>query len=351
MRPLVPEDIPRLARRERENAVATFTRSVIALANSSLNPGVRPSEFTAKRWAHEARDIDWMARAAVNPAAMTVPSWAAELAQVSKTFIASLVAVSAGADLLQRGLQLAFDGVQQILLPLINPGTATFLREGAPIPVRQFQTQAGATLVPCKLATITILTREMLESSNAEVIIRAALTESVGPALDLALFSTSVATPDAPAGLLAGVSALPPSTAAVLTDAMMQDLSTLIGAVARVAGNSEICIVAAPEQAAAIRLMTEVADDYPIMASASLAKGTVIAVAAAALASVFEGVPQIEASRQVALQMDDTSPSTPNVGKTMSTFQTDSTAVKMRMPASWVLRSINAIAWMQSVTW
>jgi hypothetical protein len=66
---------------------------------------------------------------------------------------------------------------------------------------------------------------------------------------------------------------------------------------------------------------------------------------------VFEGVPQIEASRQVALQMDDISPSTPNVGTTMSTFQTDSTAIKMRLPASWVLRSSSAIAWMQGVSW
>jgi Phage capsid family len=321
------------------------------LANTVFNPGVRPAEFTKQKWADEARSIDWLVRAAVAPAQTTVPSWAAELAQVSRIFVSSLTAISAGADLLQRGLQLNFDNAQSILLPLINPGTASFLREGMPIPVRKFQVQAGATLVPCKLSTSTVLTREMLESSNAETVVTAALAESVGPALDAALFSTSVATPDAPAGLLAGVAPLPASTATPLSDAMMADLSTLIGAVARVAGNSEVCIVAAPEQATAIRLMAEV-DDYPIMASAALPKGEVIAVAAAALASVFEGVPQVEASREVALQMDDSAPGDPNAGKTtMSTFQTDSAAIKMRMPASWVLRSINAIAWMQTVSW
>jgi hypothetical protein len=333
------------------HAVTSFIRSTIALANASLNPGMRVDEFIRQRWGSDTgRSVDWLTRAASTPAQTTVPGWAADLAHVTKIFIASLVGISAGADLLQRGLRLSFDGAGSILLPLINPGSTSFLREGAPIPVRQFQTLAGATLVPCKLSTISVVTREMIEGGNAEVVITAKLTESVGPALDAALFSTSVATPDAPAGLLAGVTALTPSTASVLRDAMMMDLSTLVGAVARVAANSETCIVAAPEQAAAIRLMAEI-DDYPVMASAALPKGTVIAVAAAALASAFDGVPQVESSRQVALQMDDTSPGMPDVGKTMSTFQTDSTAIKMRMSASWVLRAINAIAWMQNVSW
>jgi hypothetical protein len=332
-------------------AVGTLTRSVIALANSKLSPGVRLSEFTARRWGDEARSVDWLTRAAVNPAATTTPSWAAELAQVSKVFVASLVGVSAGADLLRRGLAISFDGAQSITLPLIQPGVVAFLREGAVIPVRPFVTQAGATLVPCALKTITTLTRETIESSFAEEIVRATLAESVGPALDTALFSTSVASPDAPAGIRAGIAALPPSSAGVLTDAMMQDLSTLIGAVSRVAGNSEVCIVAAPEQAATIRLMAEV-DDYPILASSSLAKGVVIAVAVAALASAFDGVPQIEASRQVALMMDDAAPGAPDSGKTMSTFQTDCVALKLRMAASWTLRApIGAVAWMQSVVW
>jgi hypothetical protein len=333
-------------------AVNTFVRSCIVLASAKLDAGIKPAEYTSRRWGDEARSVDWLTRAASNPAMTTTPGWAQELAQVSRTFISSLVAVSAGADLLQHGLQLSFDGAASINLPIIQPGTASFIREGAAIPVRQFMTQAGAALVPCKLATITTLTRERIESSNAEAIITAALTESVGPALDLALFSTSAATPDAPAGLLAGIAPLTPATAGEKFEAMIDDLAALAGTVARVAGNSEIIFIAAPEQSATITLRLMKAFDYTLLSSAALPKGTVIAVAAAALASAFDGTPQIEASRQVALMMDDATPGAPNSGRTMSTFQTDSIALKMRMPASWTLRApINAVCWMQAVTW
>jgi hypothetical protein len=48
---------------------------------------------------------------------------------------------------------------------------------------------AGVTFGPRKLATIFTLTREMVESSNAEQLVRMVMAESLSVALDVALFS------------------------------------------------------------------------------------------------------------------------------------------------------------------
>ena len=62
---------------------------------------------------------------------------------------------------------------------------------------------------------------------------------------------------------------------------MLIDLATLAGAVARVAGD-EIVFVMAPEQAVAANLTLEQIA-YPILSSSALAKGTVIAIATPAV--------------------------------------------------------------------
>src|SRR5262249_58139882 len=114
----------------------------------------------------------------------------------------ALRGLSVGAESLRRGLQVLFNGAGTILLPTIAQGQAGFVGQGKPIPVAQFATAPGVSLTPHKLALISTLTREMIESSNAEAIIRAVLTESAAVGLDAVLFSANAATADAPPGLL-----------------------------------------------------------------------------------------------------------------------------------------------------
>src|SRR5262249_3446625 len=154
---------------------------------------------------------EYVLRAATNPATTTTAGWAAELSPVSLVFLQALRGISAGAELLRRGLQVRFNGEGQILLPTIAQGQAGFVGQGKPIPVGQCASSRGASLLPHKLALISALTRQMVESSNAEAIIRAVLTESAAVGLDAALFSANAATADAPAGLLYGIGASTPS--------------------------------------------------------------------------------------------------------------------------------------------
>jgi hypothetical protein len=329
-----------------DRTISALVRTAIATGHGVYDRTLRPADYARKIWGSEAaREVNLMVRAASTPAVTTQQDWAGLFSQVTVTFLSSLVPASAGADLLGRGLQLRFEGAGTISLPLMSSGQAAFVGQSAPIPIVEYQTTAGIKLEPHKLALDCTLTHEMLSTPSAEEAVRAALTESAAQGLDSVLFSASAATADQPAGLLNGVTAMTPSTATSLVDAMIADLSALGGAIARVAGNS-IAIVAAPEEAVAINFRLP-QDAYPVLAAKALAKGTVIAVATNALASAFENVPRIEASREVA-QAADTAPGTQ---PTMSVFQTDNIALRLILPASWGLRASGTIAYMTAVSW
>ena len=139
------------------------------------------------------------------------------------------------------------------------------------------------------------------------------------------------------------------------------DLKKMIGQVARAAGAGSIAIVAAPEQHAAILYDAEpgFVAAYPVLSSSALADGVVIAIAVNALASAI-GAPDIDTKRgeESTVHMDSvplqiSTPGTPATiaAPVRSLWQTDSAAVRLRIPASWGLRATGAVAWMEDVVW
>ena len=108
--------------------------------------------------------------------------------------MAALSGVSAGAELLQRGLELEFAGASSIMIPqLATPSAANvgWVGEGQPIPVRELDSLDGPTLEPRKLAVLTVLSSEMISGSNAEALVRATLTASAALQIDETLFDTT----------------------------------------------------------------------------------------------------------------------------------------------------------------
>src|SRR5262249_36760781 len=158
-----PEDYLRNGNARREQALASLVRSCIAIARGTFETGTTPSEIARRLFGAEAaRDLGVIERAASAPAATTQTGWAAELAHVTLEFLASLIPISAAANVLSRGLQLRFDGNNAITLPTINQIPASFTGQGKAIQVKQFQTAAGTTLLPHAFKAITTLTHEML---------------------------------------------------------------------------------------------------------------------------------------------------------------------------------------------
>jgi hypothetical protein len=266
-----------------------------------------------------------------------------------------LVPLSAGADLLGRGLQLTFDNAAVISIANVTTPLADFVGQGQPIPVVSGTSNVQATLEAHKFSGITVLTREVVEGGNGEALVRDALLQSTGPSLDRRLFDANAAVADLrPAGLLNGKTALTPSADTDKLAAMVGDLSTLAAAVAPYAGNGGIVFVAAAKQAVAITIGL-VRFDYPLLTSTSLASGTVIAVALPALVSALGAAPLIDITKTATMHTDDAPQPLASGGTmpspTVVTFQTDKVGVRLRWPISWALRDANAIAHMTAVTW
>lgn len=343
-RPLVPEDL-------RRDLLVPLLRTVIAVANSAFDRTTSPAEFARRNW-RDDRGTEYVLRAATSPATTTTTGWAQELSPVSLVFLAALRGLSAGAELLRRGLQVRFNGEGTILLPTIAQGSAGFVGQGKPIPVAQFATSPGVSLKPFKLALISSLTREMIEHSNAEAIVRTVLTESAAVGLDAAMFTANAGTADAPPGLLYGIAPLSASAAATgAIDALIADLKALTAALAPVAGGSPIVFVVNPVDAISLayRLVQPLAD--VVLSSAAVPVRTIIAIATNAIASGYDPVPEITASREAELHMDTAPTDVPGTPSTMTMFQGDKVALKMRMPLSWALRDVRGLAWIQGINW
>jgi hypothetical protein len=96
--------------------------------------------------------------------------------------------------------------------------------------------------------------------------------------------------------------------------------------------------------------------EQTLFTSSVVPAGTVIVIAVKALATAFQGVPEIDATVE-ALVHEETAPAaivTP--AGTLATpvrsyFQTDSVGLKVKWPVTWVLRDARGVAWMQAVTW
>jgi hypothetical protein len=340
-RALVPEDLARM------HPGRAIVRAAIATALGGYSRSVMPEQVIRSRWSGDSEAM-LVLRAASSPASTTNT---AALTQTTKTFLTALKPVSAGVDLLNRGIMLDFNGAASITLPALTVPAIDFVGEGLPIPAVAGTSSAGPSLIPHKIGVITSLTSEMLASSQAEELTRMVLLDACGPAIDKVLLSAGAAASDRPAGILNGITGLTP-TAAGGEAALIGDVKALASAVAPVAGNSPIVLVGSPDVTAGLRLWLRQAPQWPILTSNSLAAKTLIAIAVSALVSAVEGGPQIDASREAEFQSDSAPASDGSLGTPRySVFQKDSVALRLLWPITWCLRSPQAVAWLSPVTW
>src|SRR5262249_30677833 len=129
--------------------------------------------------------------------------------------------------------------------------------------------------------------------------------------------------------------------------------------VTAIAGNGPIIFIAASDQAHAVRVFLRGLPVYTVLTSSAMPAGTVIAIAANALASALDPAPRIDLSTEALLHMVDTNPAqiaivgTPNQisAPSRSLFQTDTIGLRLRMEVSWGLRNTQGLAWVSNTTW
>jgi hypothetical protein len=332
-----------------------FTRILTARVVASATRR-QPVDVASRLWPNDKVIAQMLTRGATAPAMTTVAGWAAELAH--KVVIDSLFGMgpaAAGAQLLLQSLVLMFDNNALISAPgfVAGAGNAGFVAEGDPIAVRQLAATA-ALLQPYKLGSIGVLTREMIESSNAEALVGDVLMRSAAAALDVALFGATAATAAAPAGLRHGITATTPSAASDAFEAFFEDIATLINAVSAVAGNGPFVFIGSPGRFAAMLMRFVLQPGNVVVLSSSAVGNDLICVAPSALVCALDPAPEIETSTAAELHMNDTPAPIVNGGApaapARSLFQTESVALKMRWPMCWMPRDPRAVAWL-TPTW
>jgi hypothetical protein len=330
----------------------SFMRLVTARAIASVTRR-SAAEIAGRLWPTDAIVL----RAVSAPAMTSVAGWAAELARKIVADGLNMGPAAAGAAVLRQALVLTWDGNGQISVPgfVAGAGNAGFVAEGSPIPVRQL-TSSAALLSPHKLAAIGVLSREMMESSNAEQLIGDVLMRSAAAALDVALFGSAAATAAAPAGLRNGIAALTASTSTDLSQAFYSDMAALINATAVVGGNGTYALIGAPGLIAQMIMRfvlqaSTVLDAVNLVALGSVAMGNdLMCIATNGLVAALSPDPVIETANAGELHMNDTPLAIVNGGApaapARSLFQTDSIALKMRWPVTWAVRDSRAVAWL-----
>jgi HK97 family phage major capsid protein/HK97 family phage prohead protease len=319
-------------------------------------------------------------KAASVPALTTATGWAAELVTIERqAFMDALQPKAVFGPLASRGQAFTFGTNGIISIPSRNatPTIAgSFVGEGAAIPVRQGAFSA-ITMVPKKLAVITVFSREVSEHSDPAIegLLRTAIAEDTAVAIDSVLMDSNVATAVRPAGLRSLGATLTPTAAGGFA-AVVGDVKLLYAALQTATlGNVRNPVFLMPP-ALALALSLTVAPNgtfafpsvtpdggslanIPIIVSPNVTADTLFLLDAADFVTASGGV-RVDLSDSATLHMEDTTPTaigttgTPNAvaAPVRSLYQTDTLAIRMIMPLNWAWRRTAVmVAYITGVTW
>jgi hypothetical protein len=344
-----------LTPRQPPDAASSYFRAVAATVMSK-GAGRTPAAALVRRAWPDDDGADLLVKAASAPASMGVPSWAGVLSIAQHANLLNLLApASAGAALLGRCIRLEWPaGVNSLSIPAIDsaPTKVPWMVEGSALGVQMFTTSLSVPLTPAKLAVLVVLSDEVLSYStpSAETLVRLALSESLGLAIDTALLSSTAATASTPAGLFAGVAPLTASTSTIASEAMVEDIANVVAAVSTVAGNSPVVLLCALKQAAALKARLDVGQ-FDVLACPTLAPGTCLAVATNGLVSISDDVPEFSVSNESSLHMDSAAQPIGSAAPAKTMFQTQCVAIRLKMRATWILRDPRAVALITGCAW
>lgn len=337
----------------------SLARAVVALARAGDGSGEAPDIVRSLyRGDHQALDIT--ERAAVVVTSSTGVTTFNET--VASNVISLLAPQSATTAIFSRALGVSLDNVYGVMIPTVTASGSgvAFVAQGAPIPVKQFSF-TGPTLTSQKVGLIVGFTRELIEHSNADLLVRALLAENLSLGLDTILLDATAGDTVRPAGLRNGVSAITATTGGG-SAAMIGDLANLAAAVAPIAGD-QILFVASPKQAVKINLYRTAPLPYPVIASSGLADGVVVALGTTNVLAVAGGSdpPRIQVSNETTLMFDDSAPaaiSTAGTPPTISApvkslYQQDLIALRLTCDITWAWRAAasSCCAWVTGITW
>lgn len=338
-----------------------FTRALVATMLGHLQEE-HPLDFARRDYPGQSAVVEWIKRNAVRPADTVTATGGVELTGMGlPDFVVLGVPGMASSNALTAGQQFDLGRYASLRVPYIeSPAGGAFIGEGNAAPVINYSIGSGPSLALKKFAAIAVFTSELAKHSKPAIerSLNRLLGTSFGLATETLFFGSSAADAATPAGIFNGAAAaLPRSTAT--TDAHLEDVANLIAAVDGVAGGNPILLIAAPGQAARLKLDPRVSHAYPIFSSFALPTKTCIALATNMLLVSSDPAPRFELSTSATVHAEDTTPApisvagTPNAisAPVISSFQQDLMAIKIVFRIDWVLASNKGLASIVDCAW
>jgi hypothetical protein len=358
-------------------------RSLVVKTLTHLDDRKRPAyEILKERYGEDDATkavFDVVTKAAVVPADTVTSGWASQLvASTIGEFFAALLPNNVYPALRARGGSFTFGRSGTINLPT-RSSTPTiagaFVAQGAPIPVKQ-GAFTSVPLTPKKMGVISTFTRELSEHSTPAIegLIRQAIVEDTGTALDLILLDATAADTTRPAGLRSGVSESANSTLTTI-EGMIADFRTLAAALISGTNGNIRNPVWIMNPAAALAVVTKTTTDgqtpyrseltagtlfgWPVIQSTNIPADRVIALDAADFITATGDTPMFSVSDQATIHMEDTTPlaigtaGTPATvaAPTRSLWQTDTIGIRMILDVNWAMRRTGVVAWSETFAW
>jgi hypothetical protein len=337
----------------RATVAQPLCRAVLAHARASYHSHRSAERIARELWPRDEPTMRIINRAASAPAMTTTAGWAPELGQnIISDLLVSLGPASAASEVLRRATMLALDRFASVQVPslIASANNASFVGEGQSVPFRQLDTSKSVKLTPHKLATSFGLSREIIESSNAEALIGLVLKNSISLTLDSVFFGSAAGTAAQPPGLLYGVTPLGAATGGG-SAAFIADIAGLTTTCAAV-GGLDLVFVASPPEAVKILLTAGPRFTFPVYASGAIPAKTVICLAPVAVVAAVDPTPEIEEGRHAVAQMNDAPANDPMTAPgARSFFQTDSSGFRLTLDATWGLLNPSGAAVVSGVTW
>jgi hypothetical protein len=321
----------------------SFIRALAAMTLATRD-NARPETVLARAFPGDI-GAGRILRAATSPS--TTSGFPAATAQ---KILPQLAPQSASSRLLDLASSVDLSGLTSIKVPFVGQSgrpPVPFVGEGLPMPIVDLTTSMLTVGPARKMLIGSTLTREIQVASggNAEAIISGAISASAEQSLDNLLFSNAAATAAAPAGLLAGLVAIP-SAGKTGVEGAADDLALLAAAIAASGINSDgMIIITSAALATKLRCLVSLKFSNEILSSSSIAGGEVIAVVPQGLVTAYDGNVTVEITNEPVVHFEDTAPTDISaVGSpatiaapVRSLWQTDSIVIKIRGWAAWAV--------------
>lgn len=325
--------------------------------------------------------VEAVLKAAVAAGTTSQTTWAAPLVGDESSVFADFVEYLRPMTILGRMGQNGIPGPRRVpfrtrLITQTTGGNASWVGEGAPKPLTKLDF-TGTTLEPLKVATIAVVTMELLRDSSpsAEAILRDSLAAAVTERLDIDFIdpAKAVSAGVSPASITNGVT--PVASSGNDADAIRCDIQALYASfiAANNAPTSGVFIMSSVTALAlslmlnplgqrefpGITMMGGTFEGLPVVVSeyvpTDTAGGYVFLVNASDIYLADEGGVSVDMSDQASLQMLD-NPTNNATGSTTATsmvslWQTNCVGFRAERTINWGKRRASAVAVLDGVNW